>query len=390
MKICVQAGHINIGKNSDVLLRPSTGAPGEQKFNLRIATRVCELLKLRNFEVKQTDANANDDPQITNNDWDLFLSIHYDANIYKVAGTDNLIGGGFVDFPDPSTDEATVKSESLCNILRSQYFTNTGIVEHPERSNKNTRFYYMWRALSASTPCVVIECGVGEDPHDAVILADTDRVSNAIVKGICKGFNVPFEVVTNPCPELTTKIVELTDERNAALTQATEMKKKYDDLNATYTAIQALGISNVDDLQKERIDYEKKLSGAITEIAQTKERNAQLADEIAKMEKEDATLLDEGLAGIRNSKDLKGDISDIKKALALAPRTTIDDLIKHIYELRSYFSKPKKDTFKPGINAPVVSTTKSNTSMWEILGLGGVLTLIIGSAIIGLNLLLIH
>lgn len=55
----------------------------------------------------------------------------------------------------------------------------------------------MWKFLSFKTPCVIIECGVGKDEHDSVILADTERVANAIVRGICKAFNVPFD---NPTP----------------------------------------------------------------------------------------------------------------------------------------------------------------------------------------------
>jgi len=141
------------------------------------------------------DACYNCDPKANDQDYSLFLAIHYDANVY---GT----GGGFVDHPEPSTDAATVESQRIDKAIEEEYFPHTGIVNHPERSNANTRYYYMWKFLSGPTPCVLIECGVGLDAHDSVILADTDRVANAIARGICKAFDVPFEAV-QPAPSPT-------------------------------------------------------------------------------------------------------------------------------------------------------------------------------------------
>ena len=190
-RIVIQAGHINVKHNSIVELRNSTGAPQEQEFTLRIANRLSEILRSKGFEVKQTDANANDDKTITEKDWGLFLSCHYDANIY---GT----GGGFLDFPEPSTDGSTVESQRIVAAIESEYFKNTGIENKPQRRNANTKYYYMWKFLSYKTPCAIIECGVGLDAHDKVILADTDRVCSAIARGICKAFNVQFDVPPPP------------------------------------------------------------------------------------------------------------------------------------------------------------------------------------------------
>ena len=189
--ILIGAGHINVKHNSIVALRSSTGAPGEQEFTLRIASRLSEILRQKGFNVKQTDANANDDATVTKPDWDLALFCHYDANIY---GT----GGGFADFPEPSTDGATVESQRIVKALEDEYFKHSGIVNVPKRRNANTKYYYMWSRLSSKTPCAILECGVGLDAHDKVILADTDIVCNAIARGICKAFNVPFDAPTPP------------------------------------------------------------------------------------------------------------------------------------------------------------------------------------------------
>lgn len=197
--ICLQAGHQNAPNNCDAILAKGTGAPGEMEFNVRIRDRLSQILLTKKnadgsdaFTLKLVDACFNCDPNANKDDFALFLAIHYDADVY---GT----GGGFVDYPEPSTDGATQESQHIAQAIRDEYFPNTGIVNHPERSNANTRYYYMWKFLSGPTPCAIIECGVGKDAHDSVILADTDRVANAIARGICKAFGVPFEVVI-PAP----------------------------------------------------------------------------------------------------------------------------------------------------------------------------------------------
>lgn len=186
-KICVMAGHINIQYNCNSNLRRSTGAPGEQEANLRIANRLSEILRGKGFEVKQTDGNANCDIAVTSKDWDLFISLHCDANY---AGDE---GGGFVDYPEPSTDGATAESQRIAKAIEGEYFNHSGIRNVPTRSNANTRYYYMWKSLSYKTPCVIVEMGERQDPHDSVILADTDIVANALGRGICKAFDVAWD-----------------------------------------------------------------------------------------------------------------------------------------------------------------------------------------------------
>lgn len=189
--ICLQAGHQNIKDNCDKDLAKGTGAPGESEFTVRVRDRLSQiLLSQKNpdgssaFVLKLVDANYNCDSSSAKEDFDLFLAIHYDAFV------NNSIGG-FVDFPEPSTDGATDYSQKIAKAIREEYFKHSGIQE-VNRSNKNTRFYYMWEKLSLKTPCVIIECGVGQNPHDKVILADTERVANAIARGICKSFDVNF------------------------------------------------------------------------------------------------------------------------------------------------------------------------------------------------------
>lgn len=189
MKICIQSGHKNI-------LTGATGAPGERDWNIKTTDLLAELLKSKGFEVYIADGKANTDNKVTSTDWDLFLAVHYDADIYNDRG-------GFIDTPDPSVDLSTKESNRIANILREEYFTDKlGIPERPKRSNANTRFYYMWSSLTAKTPCVLIECGVGwRKPEDYNTLYNCrEEVVNALAKGICRAFNVEFETPTTPQP----------------------------------------------------------------------------------------------------------------------------------------------------------------------------------------------
>lgn len=204
-KICLQAGHENAKNNCDPNLRKGTGAPGEVEFTVRLRNRLSQILLSKKnadgsdaFTLQLVDATFNCDPKADDTDHHLFLAIHYDADIY--AGT-GIRDGGFVDFPEPSTDHATQESQRITRALEEEYFPHAGIRNMPNRRNANTKHYYMWKFLSAKTPCVIIECGVGQDPHDKVILADTDRVANAIARGICKAFGVPFDAPTPPTPQ---------------------------------------------------------------------------------------------------------------------------------------------------------------------------------------------
>lgn len=196
MKILLQAGHE--GRTSG-----ATGAPNEMSFNIDICNKVADELRLRGFEVKRV--NADPKPEEIAGDWDLFLAIHYDADIY---GT----GGFFTDHPEPSTDGVTKRSQEIAYLLRQEYGGTTKIVHHPERSNEKTRYYYMWKKLSWNTPCVLIECGVGmhvPDDHE-ILHFNRPLVVEGIVKGICLAFKVPYEVVihteppvVNPEPPVT-------------------------------------------------------------------------------------------------------------------------------------------------------------------------------------------
>lgn len=186
-KICLQSGHYSKGG----------GAPQELATNKRITDRVAYGLRLRGFEVYQTDWYGFNDTKVTKTDWDLFLALHCDMD-YPNDG-----GSGFADFADPSTDSATTESQRICKFINENYFKEVGI-NYVNHSNANTRFYYMWKYLTAKTPCVLLEMGQSVDPHDSVLLGNTDLIANAIIKSICLAFNVNYEIQSQtPTPTPT-------------------------------------------------------------------------------------------------------------------------------------------------------------------------------------------
>lgn len=229
--INIQVGHWNIQSNCDVSLRPSTGAPLEVETNKRIAIRLEQLLQQNGFKTYLSDANYNCKPEAGTTDFDLYLALHCDQNY----GGDE--GGGFVDIPDPSTDQATKESARIAQAIESVYFKESGIRNVPSRRNNNTKYYYMWKVLSAKTPCVIIEMGESVDAHDRVILNDTERVAKAILGGILKAFPPPVVVPpTDPCSSLRDEVDNL--KRTLGLTEQDNKTKQamIDDLKTNLSA----------------------------------------------------------------------------------------------------------------------------------------------------------
>ena len=216
-KILLIAGHINIKFNSIASLHGSTGTAGEQELTIRITNRLATVLRDKGFEVTQSDANANDDPTITSKDFDLALALHGDMDVQ------NDKGGGMVGSGDKSVDAMWQESLRIKKMFDEVYFKETDIV------NKNIvtlgmKKYYMWQYLTSKTPCVLIEMGQVLDPHDKVLLANTDLIANAIARSICKAFGVSFDVAvptnSDELPSLRAEVKRLgeaLDSQNKAI-----------------------------------------------------------------------------------------------------------------------------------------------------------------------------
>jgi len=191
-------------------------------FNVDIRDQLAAKLRARGFEVLTTDANANDDPKISKVTHDLLLAIHYDSDSYGK-------GGGFTDYPG-TTDLATEKSKTAAKAIADEFFKATGIVNHPERSNANTKGYYIWAYMTKDTPKVIVECGVGMHvPDDHTTLHFNRKlVVEGLERGICKYFDMPFET-PQPPPAPAEPTITITEKRYNELVLAEQELVKYKD-----------------------------------------------------------------------------------------------------------------------------------------------------------------
>jgi len=246
MKILIQSGH---GARTS----GSTGAPSEQKWTTEIVPKIAEALRDHEFYVKEVMADPSD-AEISG-DWDLFLAVHYDADMYNDRG-------GFIDTPEASTDGATIESNRIASEMRKTYFSITGIPERMNRSNKNTKFYYMWSKLSAKTPCVILEAGVGfRTPEDHQTLwFQQDKVVKGIVDGIVNALK------PEPIPEPPVNYEETIKSLEDEVTRLEMDKKSLED------DVRELNFENeklAEDLEMCQFDLENGIVNPSVEIKET-------------------------------------------------------------------------------------------------------------------------
>ena len=239
-KVCLQAGHEGV-------FTGATGAPNERDFNIDISNRLKIELEKYGVEVHRVSAvkSSYASQYVQTTDFDLAVSVHYDADIYGK-------GGGFADHPEPSTDYATGESQKATKIFNEVYFPNAG-VKYVNRSNANTRYYYWWKYLSAKTPCVIIETGVGmHKPDDYNVLhGDRERVVMSLLKSILKYLGIPFD--SDDCEELKQQLKDMEIEKNKYKDEARELRP----LKAENQELQTK-LNNIDATYQERWENAKK------------------------------------------------------------------------------------------------------------------------------------
>lgn len=247
--IILQAGHLNCKSNCVVALRGSTGAAGEVQINQAVRDETARILIEKGHNVLEVDSNYNCDPSSLDKDWDLFLAIHCDMNYA------NDQGSGFCDYPEPSTDDATEESQRCAKAIQDYFFPKVGI-KVVSKSNKNTRYYYMWQSISAKTPCVLIEMGQVQDEHDYPILKDTKKVSSALAESILSALE---EDIPSTCEDrvesLERELDEMRESRN-------KWRTKYEELDKSSVKELQEKIKHIEELQKTIAEQNSQLSVA--------------------------------------------------------------------------------------------------------------------------------
>lgn len=177
---------------------------------------VSQKLIAKGFQLFLFDANANCDVEVQQ-DFDLFLAIHYDADIYRG------VGGGLAAAPDPSVDAVNPRSQAIAKTINDIYFPQSGIAYHPERVNGNMTFYYMWQSLTAKTPCVLIECGTNNQDN---LPNRVDELSTVLARAVCSAFNVAYDDDQTQDPEgVLNQIAKIVFKKGSPWTRIIEIQK---------------------------------------------------------------------------------------------------------------------------------------------------------------------
>ena len=159
-RVLLQAGHYPSGG----------GAPGEAQW----AWRMAQALKVRLDAAGVQTSTLGDfwatgpspaQTALLYQDYDLFLSIHYDAAIYgQTTGNSGCCaarGRKFEDGKWIDTETEWWEADRFLSHWLSSYPAKTNIPLHQERVGVNMEQYYAYKHLTYVTPGIVLEHGVG-------------------------------------------------------------------------------------------------------------------------------------------------------------------------------------------------------------------------------------
>jgi hypothetical protein len=155
-RVLVQAGH---SAQFPPYRTGGGGAPGEAAWATDLAAMLAGRLRAAGVEVVLVGAwlvNGVVGPApalVTDEDYDLFLSLHYDAAIYA-ENTGCIVARA-------ANDPVGSLADRFIAIWKRRYPAATGIPLHQERVNTNMTDYYAFRDTTAQTPGVILEHGVG-------------------------------------------------------------------------------------------------------------------------------------------------------------------------------------------------------------------------------------
>jgi hypothetical protein len=135
-------------------------------------------------------------PAVTAQDYDLFISLHYNGSTNPNASGCNA-GRAL-------NDPAHTQADEFIDIWRQIYPTITGIPLDPTVPiSPNVQYYYAFVDTSPSTPGVLIEHGYGapgQGDHD-VLYNNIDLIAQADVRAICAFLKIdPPTFLPSPTP----------------------------------------------------------------------------------------------------------------------------------------------------------------------------------------------
>jgi hypothetical protein len=151
------------------------GAPGEAAWATDLAAMLVGRLRAAGVEVVCVGAwlvngvVGSAPASVTDEDYDLFLSLHYDAAIYA-QNTGCIVARA-------ANDPVGYLADRFITIWKRRYPAATGIPLHQERVNPNMTDYYAFRDTTAQTPGVILEHGVGQGLDHATLFERINEVA---------------------------------------------------------------------------------------------------------------------------------------------------------------------------------------------------------------------
>jgi hypothetical protein len=183
------------------------GAPGEAAWATDLAAVLAGRLRAAGVEVVCVGAWLVNGvvvmapALVTDEDYDIFISLHYDANLGPTYNT-----GGFADryrperFPktDPRSkypNPNAANEDRFIAIWERRYPEATGIPLRNERRNPNSYDYYGYHATTERTCSVLLEHGVGQGLDHAMLFDRIDEVARVDAACVLEylGITVPEE-----------------------------------------------------------------------------------------------------------------------------------------------------------------------------------------------------
>jgi hypothetical protein len=231
-RVLIQAGH---SAQFPPYRTGGGGAPGEAAWATDLAAVLTGRLRAAGVEVVcvgawlVNGAVVQAPALVTDKDYDLFLSLHYDAAIYA-QNTGCIVARA-------ANDPAGSLADRFIAIWKRRYPAALGIPLHQERVNPNMTDYYAFRDTTAQTPGVILEHGVGQGLDHATLFDRIDEVAR--VDAACV-----LEYLGITTPEEDEDMAKLSEDQRAILSKMAELNANSGSIGAWMSEIGALGEDN--------------------------------------------------------------------------------------------------------------------------------------------------
>jgi hypothetical protein len=262
-RVLIQAGH---SAQFPPYRTGGGGAPGEAAWATDLAAVLTGRLRAAGVEVVCVGAwlvngiVGSAPASVTDEDYDLFISLHYDANLGPTYNT-----GGFADryrperFPktDPRSkypNPNAANEDRFIAIWERRYPEATGIPLRNERRNPNSYDYYGYSATTERTCSVLLEHGVGQGLDHATLFDRIDEVAR--VDAACV-----LEYLGITAPEEEDDMAKLSEDQRAILDKMTGLNANSGSIDSWLSEIGALGEEN-DKLREEVASLTERLTNA--------------------------------------------------------------------------------------------------------------------------------